>query len=75
MIDCSNTQNYFIEKLRMTKKYKSKFGGYICELSCTDCHLSSSNNGSSDNVACLDFEMLYPEKAIEIVQKWSNEHL
>ena len=25
-------------------------------------------------LCCTDFEMLYPTKAIETVQKWSNEH-
>lgn len=25
-------------------------------------------------MACSDFETLYPEKAIEIVQRWSDEH-
>lgn len=74
MIDCFKAQNYFNEKLRMTKKHKRKYGGYLCELNCTDCPLSSSNNGSSDMMSCSDFETLYPEKAIEIVQKWSDEH-
>ncbi len=74
MIDCSKTENYFNEKLRMTKKHKLNGGAYICELNCTDCPLNSSNNGSSDMMSCSDFEALYPEKAIEIVQKWSDEH-
>lgn len=74
MIDCFKAQNYFNEKLRMTKKHKRKYGGYLCELNCTDCPLSSSNNGSSDMMSCSDFEALYPEKAIEIVQRWSDEH-
>ena len=44
----------------------------MCELSCTDCPLSSLNNGIG--VHCSGFETLYPEKAIAIVQKWSDEH-
>lgn len=74
MIDCSKTENYFAEKRRMTKKHKLNGGAYICELNCTECPLNSSNNGSSDMTSCSDFEALYPEKAIEIVQKWSDEH-
>lgn len=68
MIDCSKTANYLSEKLRMTKKTESG----VCKVECTNCLLSSYNNG--DGICCTDFEMLYPKKAIEIVQKWSNEH-
>lgn len=74
MIDCLKTENYFAEKVRMTKKHKLNGGAYICELNCTECPLSSLNNGTTDNMACSDFETLYPEKAISIVQKWSDEH-
>lgn len=63
MIDCSRTENYFAEKQRMTKKHK---------LNCADCPLSHLNNGSTK--LCSDFETLYPEKAIAIVQMWSDEH-
>lgn len=68
MIDCSRTENYFAERQRMTKLQKDG----ICKLSCTDCPLSSFNNDTG--VQCSIFEMLYPEKAIAIVQKWSDEH-
>lgn len=71
MIDCSRTENYLAEKQRMTKKNKLN-GACIRELDCTDCPLSCSNNYIG--VPCSDFETLYPEKAIGIVQKWSNEH-
>lgn len=74
MIDCSKTENYFAEKRRMTKKHKLNGGAYICELNCTECPLNSSNNGSSDMMSCSDFETIYPQKAIAIVQKWSDEH-
>lgn len=74
MIDCNITKNYFNEKRRLTKKHKLNGGAYICELNCTDCPLNSSNNGSSDMMSCSDFETIYPQKAIEIVQKWSDEH-
>lgn len=72
MIDCSKTENYFAEKRRMTTKHKLNGGAYICELDCNDCPLSCSNNYIG--VPCSDFETLYPEKAIGIVQKWSDEH-
>lgn len=68
MIDCSKTMNYFIERLRMTKQQKDG----VCKLDCSDCPLSSSNNGTG--IPCSHFETGYPEKAIAIVQKWSDEH-
>lgn len=63
MIDCSKTENYFIEKQRMTKR---------CKLGCSNCPLSRMNNNKGQS--CTAFEMLYPEKAIAVVQKWSDEH-
>lgn len=71
MIDCTKTENYFAEKQRMTKKHKLNHGGYACKLNCSDCPLSHLNNGST--MLCSDFETLYPERAVAIVQKWSNE--
>ena len=68
MIDCSKTKNYLTEWRRMTKQLKDG----VCKLECADCPLGRLNNGVG--VHCSDFETLYPEKAIEIVQKWSDEH-
>lgn len=68
MIDCSKTKNYLSEKKRMTKLLKDG----TCGIDCADCPLSGKNNGTG--VACSDIETLYPEKVIEIVQKWSDEH-
>lgn len=68
MIDCSRTENYFIEKSRMIGQQKDG----ICKLDCIDCPLNITNNGT--NVPCADFDKLYPEKAIAIVQRWSDEH-
>lgn len=70
MIDCSKTTNYFTEKQRMTKRTKKG----LCETSCSDCPLYNENNGTSEGLSCGCLEMHYPEKAIEIVQKWSDEH-
>ena len=66
MIDCSNTREYFAEKARMSKTTKSG----ICKVECAKCPLSSDNNGVGE--CCTDFEMLYPQAAISIVQRWSN---
>lgn len=68
MIDCSKTENYFAEKRRMTKRAENG----LCKLGCSNCPLCSGNNNKG--LSCTGFEMLYPEKAIEIVQKWSDEH-
>lgn len=68
MIDCSKTQNYFIEKLRMTKRTKNG----LCKIKCSNCPLCSNNNG--EGLSCPDFEMYYPEKAVKVVQRWSDGH-
>lgn len=68
MIDCSKTENYFIEKLRMTKRTKNG----LCESKCGNCPLCSNNNG--EGLSCPDFEMYYPEKAVKAVQEWSDAH-
>ena len=68
MIDCTKTTNYFTEKLRMTKRTKNG----LCKIKCSNCPLCSNNNG--EGLSCPTFEMYYPEKAIEIVQRWSDEH-
>lgn len=68
MIDCSKTENYFAEKVRMTKRAENG----LCKLVCSNCPLCSGNNNKG--LSCTGFEMLYPEKAIAIVQKWSDEH-
>lgn len=63
MIDCSKTQNYFIEKLRMTKRTKNG----LCKIKCSNCPLCSNNNG--EGLSCPTFEMYYPEKAVKAVQE------
>lgn len=68
MVDCNITANYFAEKRRMTKRAKNG----LCKLGCSNCPLCSTNNNKGQS--CTAFEMLYPEKAIAIVQKWSDEH-
>lgn len=68
MIDCNITKNYFAEKAKMTKSTNTDF----CEIRCQDCPLSRFNNGEEQ--FCARFELKHPEKAISIVQKWSDEH-
>lgn len=68
MIDCSKTENYFVEKRRMTKRTEKG----LCKLRCSDCPLCNNNNG--EGLSCSAFEMYYPEKAISTIQRWSDEH-
>lgn len=72
MIDCSKTKNYFAEKFRLTKKKELSDVTYICKLDCNKCPLSHLNNGM--NIPCTNLEKSYPDKAIAIMQKWSDEH-
>lgn len=61
MIDCNKTKNYLSERNRMCKRK-----------GCNECSLGSYLNGTNKN--CRVFENCYPDKAIEIVQKWSDKH-
>lgn len=68
IIDCTKTTNYFAEKKRMIEKNR-----YICEvIGCADCPLHWSKNGMS--ISCTKLEKNYPDKAVAIMQKWSDEH-
>lgn len=60
MIDCMKTKNYLAIKLR------------LCEIGCNRCPLAFVNNGKK--VSCEKFETRYPQRAIELIQQWSNEH-
>lgn len=62
-IDCYNTINFFKEKNRLTKD---------CDMHCNDCRLSSNNNG--EDCDCGYLLKFHPEKAVEILQKWSDEN-
>ena len=61
-IDCSIAINYIKEKARLTEN---------CTISCGACMLGASNTG--ENMECYVFENNMPEKAVEIIQEWSNE--
>lgn len=60
-IDCSIAINYIKEKARLTEN---------CTISCGACMLGASNTG--ENMECYVFENNMPEKAVEIIQEWSN---
>lgn len=64
MKDCKNVTTYFEEKARMTKH---------CKISCSICPLCGYNNGTG--VSCYKFEQQFPDKAIELVQKWSDNNV
>lgn len=57
--------DYLKEKARMTNCYSSR-----CNPVC--CPLSSNNNGIG--LSCALIEKRYPEKAVEIVEKWAKEN-
>lgn len=58
---------YFEIKKRITEN-----DGNRCTIECTNCPISTQNNGTG--LYCHEFEIQYPEKAIKIVQKWVEEH-
>lgn len=62
-MDCSKTENYFKEKSRMTKE---------CGVNCAYCPLRTSAIDIDED--CIILEERYPEKAVAIVQRWSDEH-
>jgi len=62
-IDCSVTVNFLKERRRMCDSHR---------YSCGDCPLKEASRHAK--CTCSDYEYAYPEAAIEILQKWSNEH-
>lgn len=62
MIDCKITENYLSERKRMCDK----------RTRCSTCPIGLILNGRKKS--CGVFENDYPSEAIELVQKWSNEH-
>lgn len=64
-IDCSVTVNFLREHERMCEFHEG-------EKCIKDCPMGSQNNGKK--CGCEMFECEYPEIAVEIVQKWSDEH-
>lgn len=70
MIDCNIASNFLKEQNRMCIKYRAYPNA------CRGCPLSCWNNKSpkGDLITCCDILSKEPQKAIEIVQKWSNEN-
>lgn len=70
MLDCSKTENFLKEQSRMCIKYRSYPNA------CRGCPLSCWNNKSpkGDLITCCDILSENPQRAVEIVQKWSDGH-
>lgn len=66
-----NAIKYFKEKRRMLNSLGRIRGGCI-GINCENCPFSLNNNGKG--LTCIDFELEYPEEAVAIVEKWSQEH-
>ena len=43
----------------------------MCEIPCSECGFNYDNNG--EQIHCEEFERMYPEKAVKIVEKWAAE--
>lgn len=63
-VDCNVTRNFLAEMGRMC--------GYYGDICVSECPLSSENNGI--DAFCDMFVRTCPKVAVEIVQKWSDEH-
>lgn len=59
---------YLKQRKHMTKV--NQIGN--CGIHCSECPLHKGNNGT--NYSCHQFERLQPEKAIEIIENWAQEH-
>ena len=62
---------YLKDKARMTKADNSVHDD-LCGISCDECPLYDENNGMKVN--CQNLESFYPEKSVEIVEKWAKEN-
>ena len=62
---------YFEEKRRMLDSL-GRTDRVCYGVECSNCPLHSQNNGRGLNRG--ELEAIYPEQAIEIIEKWSQEH-
>lgn len=62
---------YFKERLRMVNSIGG-IDGTCNYAKCTICPLYNDNNAKG--ICCSEFETLYPEKAVAIIEKWAAEH-
>ena len=63
-IDCSLAVNYEPEKNRMCENYKW----------CDGCPIQSAKRESNSDTTCPEWRLGNLQKAVEIVQAWSDEH-
>ena len=61
-MDCSRTVDFFKERDRMCKSHYA----------CRGCPISQAENGSDVN--CFDFIKYHTEKAIKVMQEWSDQN-
>ena len=66
-IDCVNTKSFLIEWGRMCQFYHQE------SETCNDCPLKSGE-GNNPFFGCGNLASEYPNTAIKIVQKWSDDH-
>lgn len=62
----------FVEYMKIKKRMTKTDFKDTCGLPCDECPFNIDDVGSI--LPCHGFEMLYPEKAEAIVQKWAEEH-
>lgn len=63
-VDCSVTVNFLQEYDRMCNSFKDYF--------CNECPMYKHNNGELRY--CENLIKEFPDRAVEIVQQWSDEH-
>lgn len=63
MPDCNKTEVFVAEWVRMCHRED-----------CLTCYLSNYNNLTENHLTCTEFIRCCPQGAIEIVQRWSDEH-
>jgi hypothetical protein len=65
MIDCKKTENFLSEWYRLCKSKE------VAAEACATCKMWFLNN---EQMGCKASVMKDPQRAIDIVQKWSDEH-
>lgn len=61
-----------VKYLKEVARMNHKGASGTCGIDCNVCALGRLNNGK--DIGCMALEARYPEKAVEIVKKWSEEH-
>lgn len=63
---------YLKIKKKMVKANEDPYSPGACRISCGECPFNANNNG--ENVGCMKFEMIHPEKAVETVREWAMKN-